>query len=395
MKPLIQSIGRDTSNLEEDLLFDDELIGYKERFDLIAIGIYIILIPLMGAYYLLKQDLEILGILSDLWFFFIFGAVYPVIFLVKNHKSTPIKFNKQKFTRSITFLFGGIICIVILSVVLGSKISDLLNQAAVRQASLSALDSLLIEFIIIIPVEEMFFRGTILYFSILILNLIECSKSVRNAIAVVINAVAFGLMHFPKYQTYYQDFVDSGAVYYIILELMVLGAFCAYISLKFGIFSAMVLHALNNSLANSGNLIASLGENVSLSFVILLAIIVIIIVIIVLQRNFLYSVVFKILLIGTATTVFVAFISNALPFSIPAYFFLAFFIVIPLFDAEKRRETCIMTAIYVGAFMGIIISGMMASPYPAGPLYPFFQYVFYGLLSVFLYMLLHDLRRKK
>lgn len=383
---------QDTINeteLQEDYLFTDKFIGFKERFDLFAIAIYVIAIPLLIAYYLLMENTGAINVINDMLFFLIIGAIYPVIFFMKNHEaeSEPIDFSRVIYGG--IYILGGIMVVVVLSFVLSSTISNLLHTATVPSAELSPIDSFVLEFLFIIPVEEMFFRGTIVYFLAFILSKQpNLGKNTRYAIIITVSAIAFGIMHYPKYALFYSEYVDSGAVLYIIIELIVLGAFCTFIALKFGIFNAIILHTINNALATSGTMTDILSEHGSSIISIILILLTIVILLVSAAKS------------SMKTTRILRFITIVSVLAIITYLVLFFTrlrllpymcvlaaVIVPLYMRKDHDGTAIVSGIMAGFLISIFTNAIMiASGLEA--FISLMESLFFGLCSIFTALLL-------
>ncbi len=91
-----------------------------------------------------------------------------------------------------------------------------------------------------IMTEELVFRGFILLLTMIFcMEICKLDTKIASAFAILISGVSFGLIHYFRY----------GADYAALISLMVLGFLCAFLTIKEGLWAAIVLHVVNNLVA--------------------------------------------------------------------------------------------------------------------------------------------------
>ncbi|MGQ4876066.1 MAG: CPBP family intramembrane glutamic endopeptidase, partial [Promethearchaeia archaeon] len=94
--------------------------------------------------------------------------------------------------------------------------------------------------------EELVYRGLILTIVFLLFSKIfRIPEKISMVFAIMVQAVMFGLIHYFRYQ-------DDPHFTVIIIYLICLGLFCGILKAKYGLWSAILLHSLNNLLAVFG-----------------------------------------------------------------------------------------------------------------------------------------------
>jgi len=203
---------------------------------------------------------------NDFYSNFDFRSIFFILlffFTIKNVRfyQVELKYYLSHFLEALIISFG---LFFILYGLWESIIFNLFSVIQIPKASI-----LTYQFVTTIPLEEMIFRG--LYMNLIVLLLTKVFRlniEEKNAktkyylawiITTIFTGILFGLFHLPKYTTsFYPNYLlGADALFYYVLPIFVpilylslLGIILGYIRFKYGLAFALLIHVLNNFIAN-------------------------------------------------------------------------------------------------------------------------------------------------
>ena len=263
----------------------------------LGIILYFIGFFLIGTLFWFTQDPILKELLDFYTYFDIMAVAFVIVHITLNHKnydysnipllnnalnnentdlSSIINDDKQKYTFlnfkclkgkdiaiGIAYVFLGLIILIIANFLI--NLSFMLIQGGVDIVTFVNTYTFGVNVILqvtrTILIEEMVYRGLILSLMIIFFNsALKIRKNISNLIGILISGITFGFIHIFRY----------GIDLRPILYLMVLGGVCAILTLNRGIWSAMLLHIINNLIASYSGQLKTFVMIIDMSIIVLL-----------------------------------------------------------------------------------------------------------------------------
>jgi len=234
----------------------------REKGDDLGIFIYITTWFFVILAFVISQDIEIISINN----FYLFFDVICIIFIILYFIDKRMKDKKELFEfpdgySFISMIFYTIILFSI-ALIINVTISPLIQTIYFKGDIVKEIFVL----IRVVPVEEIVFRGMGFFIVIYILSKIfNTEKNPKREkiiwiFTIILIGIMFGLYHFPKFYNaetfpYFnlniQGTITKVPIIYPILYLSMLGVVLGICRSKYGLVSAMLLHFINNIVADA------------------------------------------------------------------------------------------------------------------------------------------------
>lgn len=234
----------------------------REKGDDLGVFIYITTWFFVILAFVISQDTKIIGVNSFYLFFDVICIIYMILyFMTKRMQEKKELFEFPDGYSLIFMIFYTIILYCIISII-NVTVSPLIQTIYFEGDILKEIFML----IRVVPVEELVFRGMGFFIVIFILSKIFNTEDnpKRETIiwyfTIVLIGIMFGLYHFPKFYKaetfpYFllnaQGTIIEVHIAYPILYLSLLGFVLGLCRKKYGLVSAMLLHLINNLVANA------------------------------------------------------------------------------------------------------------------------------------------------